>query len=228
MAKNSEERRPLPPYIPFKTLTGFIQKLKDTTVPPRVDSSLMRSYSGSVARQLMAAMKWLSLVDDNGYAKEMLTRLVASYGTDGWHDEFGQVISDAYSSVIGDLDLDKTTSAMLAEKFRAIGAEGQVLQKCITFYLAAMRNAGWQVSPHLTEKGPRQRGERRRRSKHQENGIEGDTRPEALATSGMVRFSFPIPDKAAATMMLPGDLTAEDWEMVSSMVGAYISRRQKR
>lgn len=227
MAKNSEDRRPLPPYIPFKTLTGFIQKLKDTAVPPRVDSSLMRSYSGSVARQLVAAMKWLSLVDDNGYTKEMLTRLVASYGTDGWHDEFGVVISDAYSSVIGDLDLDKTTSAMLAEKFRAFGAEGQVLQKCITFYLAAMRNVGWQISPHLSEKALRQRGERRR-SKQPEHGVEGETRPEAPPVSGMVRFSFPIPDKATATMTLPGDLTSEDWEMVSSMVGAYISRRQKR
>ena len=137
----------------------------------------------------MAATKWLSLVDDNGYTKEMLTRLVASYGTDGWHDEFGVVISDAYSSVIGDLDLDKTTSAMLAEKFRAFGAEGQVLQKCITFYLAAMRNVGWQISPHLSEKALRQRGERRR-SKQPEHGVEGETRPGGPSSlwDGQVQF----------------------------------------
>jgi hypothetical protein len=44
----------------------------------------------------------------------------------------------------------------------------------------------------------------------------------------MVRFSFPIPDKSAATIILPGDLSADDWAMVSSMVTAYISRREKK
>jgi hypothetical protein len=230
MAKiNPEERKPLPPYIPFKTLTGFIQKLKDTTVPLRVDSSLMRSYSGSVARQLVAAMKWLGLIDDNGYTKDALTKLVGTYGTDGWGDELGQVIAGTYGEVIGDLDLDKATSAMLAEKFRGVGAEGQVLQKCVTFYLAAMRNAGWAISPHLVERAPRQRGDKRRHARRPDDaGEDGDPRTDNVPTAGMVRFSLPIPNKAAATIILPGDLTADDWEMASHMVSAYISRREKK
>jgi hypothetical protein len=123
------------------------------------------------------------------------------------------------------LDIDKATPSMLAEKFRAVGAEGQVLQKCLTFYISAMRNAGWQVSPHLIEKAPRQKRDRNRppRQNH-----ESEPRGDGAPAPGIVRFSFPIPDKAAATIILPAELTADDWEMVNNMVSAYISRREKR
>jgi hypothetical protein len=180
-------------------------------------------------------MKWLNLIDDNGYTRDSLRKLVDTHGTDAWGDVFGDVISEAYCDVIGDLDLDNATSKMLAEKFQALGADGQVLQKCITFYLAALRNAGLKVSPHLTEKPPRQRGEKRGRSMRRAGngqGGSGDdsqaTRTESSTPQGMVRFSFPIPDKSAATIILPGDLSADDWAMVSSMVTAYISRREKK
>jgi len=62
--KNAD-RQPLPPYVPFKTFVTFIKKLKDTTVPERIDSSVLRSYSGGMAGQLTAALKYLKLTEDN-------------------------------------------------------------------------------------------------------------------------------------------------------------------
>ena len=229
MAKNETDRKPLPPYIPFKTLLGFVQKLKDTIVPPRVDSTMLRSYSGSVARQLVAAMKWLQLLDDNGHTNEKLRQIVAAYGTDTWSDVFGDAIFDAYREMLGDLDLDHATTGMLADKFRAVGADGQVLQKCMTFFLAALRNAGVKVSPLLSEKAPRQRRveKKTRPDKGGENADELAASAGAPPPSGMVKFSFPIPDKSSATIILPADVSAEDWDMVSSMVGAYIARSKK-
>src|SRR5271170_2365251 len=117
----AEERQPLPPYIPFKTLQGFLQKLKDTAIPERVDSSLLRSYSGSIGRQLVAALKFLGLLDGNNYATEELKNTVKAYGTPEWADVFGQVFVGAYSELVGDLNLEVATFGQLSDRFKAWG-----------------------------------------------------------------------------------------------------------
>ena len=40
------------------------------------------------------------------------------------------------------------------------------------------------------------------------------------------RFTIPIPGKESATITVPKDLTAEDWDMLTIMLGAYIKRLQ--
>ncbi len=233
MAKDtSEERAPLPPYISFKTLENFVKRLKETTVPARVDSSLLRTFSGSVARQLTAAMRYLALIEDGGKTTDKLGRLVKAYGTADWQAALGEVIFDAYRELIGDLNLAVATPAQLAEKFKHRGAEGQVLQKCVTFYLAAARQGGMTLSPHIMSK-PRGRSERARgrpkrlRPETREaeyNEVMGEPAVQGGAT---VRFAFPIPEKHPATIFLPADLNPEDWQMIDAMVRAYIDRRQK-
>jgi hypothetical protein len=226
----TDERQPLPPYVPFKTFQGFIQKLKDTVIPERVDSTLLRSYSGSVGRQITAALKFLGMVDGNNYTTEKLTNCVTAYGTTEWKEQFTDVFTEAYSELIGDLNTDVATYGQLADRFKAWGAEGQVLQKCITFYLAATRSLGWTISPHITsrERPKNERSGRTRTKKKEESG-NNDASDEILpAGIGSVRFSFPIPSKTTASLILPSDLVTDDWEMIDSMVRAYISRREKK
>jgi hypothetical protein len=225
-----EERQPLPPYIPLKTFQGFIQKLKDTVIPERIDSTLLRSYSGSVGRQITAALKFLGMVDGNNFTTDKLKAAVKVYGTPQWNEDFGEIFSEAYSDLIGDLNLDVATYGQLADRFRAWGADGQVLQKCITFYLAMTRNIGWTISPHIiSRERPRNDRGNRTRTKKAEGANAKDIPDEAAgAGSGSVRFSFPIPEKSTASLILPTDLVTDDWEMIDSMVRAYISRRQKK
>jgi hypothetical protein len=225
----AEERQPLPPYIPFKTLQGFIQKLKDTAIPERVDSSLLRSYSGSMARQLVAALKFLRLLDGNNYATENLRNTVKAYSTPEWGEIFGQIFAEAYGELIGELNLEIATSGQLADRFKAWGAEGQVLQKCIAFYLAATANVGWTISPHITSK-ERVRAERgnRPRAKKAAQANNDTSEETGMTLSGSVRFSFPVPNKSTASMILPSDLAIEDWEMVDTMIRTYISRKEKK
>lgn len=224
MAKNEIQRQPLPPYVSFKTFEGFIQKLHDTAVPERVDTSLLRSYSGSVGRQLIATLKYLGLIEDSGRVTGKLEALAKSYGTSEWQQQVGDTISDAYVNVVGDLNLDVATHGQLVEKFKAQGADGQVLQKCVAFYIAALRNAGLTFSPYIAE---RPRGRPARRSKTREGIEEQPAADTPQPQPGTVRFSFPIPDKSPATIFLPADLAGEDWEMIDNMVRAYIARRQK-
>ncbi len=227
--KSEPGREPLPPYISFKTFLGFIQKLKETAVPERIDVSLLRTYSGSVGRQLIAALRYLGLIEEGGRTTEKMVPLVKAYDTSEWQEALSNVIFDAYGELTGDLNLDVATPAQLEEKFRLRGAEGEVLQKCFTFYVTAVRHAGVTLSPHIVNR-PRARAERgRSRSRRlpesaAENGAVAEV-PSPQA--GTVRFAFPIPAKVPATILVPADLESEDWEMIDSMIRAYIERRRK-
>jgi hypothetical protein len=230
-----EERRARPPYIPFKTFLGLIERFQQTVVPSRVDVSLLRNYSGSVARQLIAALKFLDLIDDDGAVTDRLRGLVKAYGTPEWKDRIGEVVVDAYGEVTREIsDIDVATPAELETAFRNYGAEGDVMRKCVSFWLAANLSAGWMISPHILHK-PRARAERGRR--HRRNGSEAprldgrlagdDAADVTVPAVGTVRFSFPVPDKGRVTMVVPPDLSTDDWEMVNTIVTAYIARRDK-
>ena len=231
MAKQDEEsKQPLPPYLPFKTFTGFVQKLKETAIPERIDSSLLRTYSGSAGRQLIAALKFLRLIEEGGSITHQLPILVSAYATESWQPTLTNVLRDAYQEVVGDLRVEIATRAQLDERFRSKGADGEVLQKCVAFYVAALVSAGAKVSPFILERSrpgrPKGSGNRRTKRERQngESEIENDTLPVQVGT---VRFAFPIPDKPPATIFIPADVTIEDWDMVSTMVKAYIERRKK-
>ncbi len=231
MAKKDSERQPLPPYVPFKTFIGFMEKLKETTVPDRIDLSVLRNYSGGIARQLIATLKYLKLIEDNGQTSDALRSLVNDHGTPTWQETLQNlVVADGYAAVLGDLNIAVATRAQLEEKFKAVGAENQVLQKCIAFYIAAAIHANAKLSPHIvaTSRGRSDRGRSRGRRARQEA-----TKPDAALTdiptpqAGTVRFSLPLPNKPPITISVAEDLTAEDWVMVDTAIRAYIERRKK-
>jgi hypothetical protein len=236
MAKeNDEARRPLPPYISFRTLTGLIERLKETIVPGQIDSSVLRNYAGGVARQIVAGLKFLGLIEEGGATTANLKALVEAYGTDAWKDKLTQIIFDAYEPVIGKLNLETATAAQLDAAFRNYGADGDVLRKCVAFWVAAVVSAGAQISPHILDR-PRAKPDRSKRRADRSRlndddpnaaGVSDETAAMSLPPSGTVRFTVPIPEKSAATMLLPPDLTVDDWDMVSTMVKAYITRRNK-
>ena len=228
MANNKNaDRQPLPPYVPFKTFVTFIKKLKDTTVPERIDSSVLRSYSGGMAGQLTAALKYLKLTEDSGKTTESLKAVVEEYETNEWPDALKNlVVTDGYSNLLNGINIQSATRAQLEEKFRNVGAEGQVLQKCVAFYVGAVLQAGIKLSPYILER--KRRGRTKGTTRQDRTLLKNQTEDETPPVAGTVKFAFPIPGKASATIFVPGDLAAEDWQMVDSMVRAYIQRTEKK
>lgn len=228
MAKGENgERQPLPPYVSYRTFDGVIQKFKESVLPNTVDTSVLSSYAGSVARQIITALKYLNLINETGKPTEKMIRLHKVYDTPEWQQELSDIMFDAYHPVIGDLNLDAATPAELDAKFKAVGAEGEVLDKCVGFFVSSMKAAGRELSPHIVNR-PRKRPEKRGRPKKPEQNVEvEDIRSHVEGSGGSVKFSFPIPAKPSATLFLPSDLTVEDWTMVDAMMRAYIDRRRK-
>ncbi len=229
MARKNGERVPLPPYISFKTFLGFIQRMKEMGLPERIDSSILRTYSGSVASNLTTALKYLKLIEDGGQTTAGLQRLVATYDTPHWQSEFREILDAVYKNVIGNLKLEIATPAQLDEKFKALGAGGEVLRKCVLFYLAASQESGAVLSPHILNRPRSKPDAGRNRGKKSRKALSDslDNSEETPLQEGTVRFSFPVPGcKASANLSLPSDIELEDWEMVSDMVKTYIKRRQ--
>ena len=76
-----KSRKRLPPYISYKSFRNFIDNLQQTGIPSRIDRSYWgERLSGSTGTQLMAALRFLGLVDTNGVPDERLRQLVMARG----------------------------------------------------------------------------------------------------------------------------------------------------
>lgn len=228
MPNHETARKPLPPYISFKTLLSFIERMKETAVPERIDGSVLKNYAGSTAAQLTTALRFLCFIEEGGKTTKLLEQIVNAYKTDVWAEEFGEVIQEVYHPIINGLKLETATPAMLNEKFRACGADGEVLEKCVRFFEAATIEGGGKLSPHILNK-PRARPERKPKPKKQGGRTDDEMIDEPITSgppAGTKKFAFPIPDKPDAALILPVDLALEDWEMIDAMIRAYVKRKE--
>ena len=235
MAEKDAERKPLPPYIPFKTFQNLIRKLKESTVPDQIDLSVLRSYSNSMARQVVASLKYMKLIDPFGKTQDRLRVLVDNYDTPQWRDTWLESFFEVYDPLLNGLSLESATPQQLEEKFRIAGAEGQMLQKCMAFFVAGVAEAGAGISPHITNRPRKPRaGKGRGRPKKTENN-DGETRDLVFTPDigfgkppvGWAKFVLAVPGKGPVTILMPNDVTTDDWEMINTMMNAYVARLGK-
>ena len=130
-------RKHLPPYVSYRTFYNFIERLQQH-MPSRIDRSYWGELlSGSNGIQLMAALRFLYLIDVNGKPLEILKRLVEARGeqrTKVLHD----IADDAYGFVLkSSLDLESATYAQLVEVFHnTFQLTDDVSRKCVKFFIA--------------------------------------------------------------------------------------------
>ena len=167
--EDSPQRRSAAPYIAYQTLKTFIAPLKEHVVPNRIDKSLLRSFSGAVQAQLMTALRFLRLIEDDGRPTEALKGLVASYETEAWETELSSVLREAYPRLF-EIPLTTVSPSEFNEAFKsAYPCEGETLSKGVRFFLNASLDAGIQLSPFLTKgakprSSPGSNGKRRARA----------------------------------------------------------------
>jgi hypothetical protein len=137
----------IPPYVPFKTLSNFLDGLK-SHMPSRIDRSVMTSMSGALQGQLTSALRYLQLVSTNGAPTDRLTKLANAEGPEkqkAWQN----LITATYPFLFKGFDLERATSKQLEEQFSATGAGGATIGKCMAFFLAAAKAADIKLSPHV-------------------------------------------------------------------------------
>jgi hypothetical protein len=146
-------RKHLPPYVSYRTFHNFIERLQQR-IPSRIDRSYWGDIlSGSTGTQLMAALRFLGLVDANGKPTEQLRPLVMARG-EPRAKILRELAADAYDFVVtSPLDLESATYAQLGEVFsNTFKMTDDVSRKCVKFFIAMSGDAGMPLSPFITQR----------------------------------------------------------------------------
>jgi Family of unknown function (DUF5343) len=181
-----------PPYTSYRTFKTFIEDLHQHGVPSRIDRSVLTRFSGIVGTQLMHALRFLGLIEDDGRPTERLKALVKAHGTGHWPETLLETLGDEYAPMFA-IDLETATPSHFNEAFRrAFPAADAVVQKCVTFFLYAANDAGVKISGRVLKgRKPRLLTPRRKAA-----------RP-AFAHSPMKEFEAPSQLREAVPPSLP-------------------------
>lgn len=139
-----------PPYISFQTFLTLVDDLKTNGLPPRIDRSVLKRFSGGVGGQIQAALKSLGLTDEGNVPTERLARMVNGYGTEAFKAVLKECLAVGYP-FLADFDLKNGTPSMFAEAFKkGTSAREDVLKKCRRFYIYAAQFCGIEIGTRLT------------------------------------------------------------------------------
>lgn len=174
----------VPPYLSYKTFSGFIQGLK-VGIPTRIDRSVLNTMSGAVQGHLMSALRYLGLVSQHAVTTEKLASLVNSEGTERERVLSG-ILKEGYPFIFAEpaFDLQRATTGQLEEAFRKVGASGETIRKCVAFFLGAAKAAGIQVSPYIKTSGiTRSPSNKSKKSSPVNNATDLPQQPEGFLAS---------------------------------------------
>ena len=155
-----------PPYTSYRTFKTFIEDLHEHGVPSRIDRSVLTRFSGVVGTQLMHALRFLGLIEDDGRPTERLKALVKAHESREWPQQFLELLRHEYAPMFA-IDLESATPSHFNEAFRkAFPAADAVVQKCVTFFLYAANDAGVKISSRVLKgRKPRSPTPRRKPTK---------------------------------------------------------------
>jgi hypothetical protein len=155
MAMSAENvRKYSPPYISPRTFQHLVEQL-ETTIPDRFDRSYLdKMFSGSTGVQVMAAMRFLNLLDSGNKPTHHLRLLVQSTG-DERPKRLRDMANNAFGFVLNNnsLNLKTATYGQLEDIFTSqFGVDKDVRRKCIKFFISLAHDAGIELSPYITQK----------------------------------------------------------------------------
>lgn len=149
----TDRRSRLPPYVSYRTFLTFLEDLQQG-IPSRIDRSYWEDkFSGSTGTQLVAALRFLGLIDTNGIPNNQLKELVVSKGPQK-AETLKKISSESFTFLSGStFDPQQATYAQLEEVFNSIyQVDGDVARKCIKFFIGLTTDAGIPLSSYITKK----------------------------------------------------------------------------
>jgi len=204
----------------YGVFKSAIDTLAESTVPTGpLDRRVLDNLSGADHGALISGLRFLGFVDDERRATESYRKLVSAAKDPS---QFHSLMLDAlakYDPVVGDLDVESGTAAQLEKAFRDYGVpQGQMLTKTIRFYIKALQEIGFKVSPHITK--PKPRAPRNGPKKTDQRGTTKFTLPQS-GTEHAVPKGFdrmPVPGLPHAFIQFPLDLTPDQVDLFGAVV----------
>lgn len=149
MAQAQSQRGNTPPYVSYPSFKTLLADLKEHGIPSRIDRSVLSRFSGIVGTQLLTALRFLKLIDEQSHPMPHLGDLVAALGTQDWNPKMIAVLQEAYAPLFG-LDLGNATASHFDEVFRkSFPGSDSVLRKSVAFFLGAAKDGGIIISDRV-------------------------------------------------------------------------------
>ncbi len=151
VSERSQKR--LPPYVSYRTFRNFVDGLQQG-IPARIDRSYWGdNLSGSTGTQLVAALRFLGLVDGDSLPTSKLKMLVFAKGSQRG-EVLKQISNEAFSFLLqGGFDLQSATYAQLDEVFKnTYQLTSDVGRKCTKFFIGLANDAGIPLSPFILKR----------------------------------------------------------------------------
>ena len=202
--KNNPEG--LPPYAPYTAWRQLMDRLR-TNVPDRIDNSYLAQlkFNQATRSMLLSALRFLRLVDNQDHPNGALRDLVNSEG-EPHREMLWTLVTGSYAPVLSNVRLEKATPDQLRERFKQLGARGDVARKCASFFAAMAEDAGMELSPHIRRRrrqsrsssspnrGPRIRTASRQKKAALKEGDTVSTVPRDAPLSFKASLLSKIPD----------------------------------
>lgn len=206
------------PYLPFLTFKSAIEALEQG-IPKKIDRTIWRTQSGIVQTQILMALRFFGLVDDEDRPTDRLHVLVED------KESRAAILSTLLKSSYADLlkhDLTKMSPKMVEDEMEQYNVTGETKRKAVTFFLKAAKFADIPMHPLLSSQvrntGPRKKRANKRNLDGATIAITPDTasgvttkktREIQLSSGGTVELSLSFD---------PFALTAADREFVYGLV----------
>lgn len=144
------ERKYPAAYLPLSTLLTAFDHLKAISIPNKIESRTFPSMSSQSTSQLLSALKFFDLIEDDGIPQPLLYDLVQK--PDERKALIRQLIELYYPDIV-EKDFSKITVTELdtALAGKRYNVQGDTRKKAKTFLLKAAQYAGFTVHPLLTK-----------------------------------------------------------------------------
>jgi Family of unknown function (DUF5343) len=152
---NDKPKSISPPYATFSAFINFLNKLRETSVPSRIDPSVFGNVSGTISYSIISTLKFLKLIDESGTPSQQFIDLVGAADEDRGA-LLKPIIEKGYPTLFkSSAHLTAMTAGQFDEHIRQeYGASGSTVDKIALFFIAACKMAGINLSQHLLSRKP--------------------------------------------------------------------------
>jgi hypothetical protein len=197
---------PCPPYATFSPFINFFNKLRDSQIPARIDPTVFGKASGSLSYSIIAALKSLKLIAQDGSPTAEFVALVKASD-----EERGPLLREAMKHAYptlygGQFPIKAASAGQFDEHIREnYEAKGSTVDKVASFFIAAANYAQIEISDLIKARKPSYSSASSGKSKRQRKT--GDEAPQN-SNGVSQRQQVEITDKALEYKLV--DLMRED------------------
>lgn len=149
MEAGTDNAKTGPPYMSWTTLENLFEQFDANGLPGRIDRSVLGGSEG-YKTQVLAGLRWLELIDQDGRVTATLARLVKE--SDERQELVGALLREKYPRQV-ELGEKNASQRELEESFQPYG--GDTARKAVSFYVKGAKFAGLPLSGYF--KTPRTR-----------------------------------------------------------------------